>query len=471
MVEQQKYCKRLIEVDLPIKKISEHARREKSIRHGHISTLHIWWARRPLAACRAVLCASLWPDPADTLCPDKFKHVAAKLMEEFRDRRGGKPKKWDDPIELRQALLDFIADFSNWDNSINSDFLDVSRKLTSIAHQLLESTTADRPLVLDSFAGGGAIPLEALRVGADVFASDINPVAVLLNKILLEVIPKYRQQLADDVVKWGSQIKKQAEAELSQFYLKDADGAIPIAYLWARTIQCEGPNCGAEIPLLRSLFIVKKDKKKVALQFLPDRKNKTIDIKILDNPDSKSIAPGTITSGAATCPCCGYTTKVQSVRVQLRKLNGGTKNSKLYCIVTRKPGMQSNKYRAPNKDDFVIIEKAQNRLNEFLDSDGQQDRVPNENLPPYGALGFRVQNYGIIKWSDLFTNRQLLSMCIYTKIVNELVNNSSAPESTAIMALTVGKMAQMMSSMTRWRPDVERCEGAFGMQTLQMVWD
>ena len=110
---EQRYCKRLIEVDLPIKRISEHARREKSIRHGHISTLHGYWARRPLAACRAVLCATLWLDPADDLCPNQLKQETARLLKEFRDRRGGKKRDLNDSIQLREALFDFIVDFSN----------------------------------------------------------------------------------------------------------------------------------------------------------------------------------------------------------------------------------------------------------------------------------------------------------------------------------------------------------------------
>lgn len=185
------YPKRLIEVDLPIKKISEHARREKSIRHGHISTLHIWWARRPLAACRAVICAALWPDPGDINCPERFKTEAVRLMKAFRDKRGGMPRNWDDGVELRHALLDFIADFANWDNSTVNDYLETSRALTQIAHESLGGEPGTRPLVVDPFAGGGSIPLEALRVGADAFASDLNPVAVLLNKVVLEYIPKY----------------------------------------------------------------------------------------------------------------------------------------------------------------------------------------------------------------------------------------------------------------------------------------
>ena len=145
---------------------------------------------------------------------------------------------------LRFALLDFIADFANWDNSTVPAYLETSRALTQAAHEALGGEPGTRPLVVDPFAGGGSIPLEALRVGADAFASDLNPVAVLLNKVVLEYIPKYGQRLADEVRKWGQWIKEQAEKELAEFYPKDPDGATPIAYLWARTIRCEGPGCG-----------------------------------------------------------------------------------------------------------------------------------------------------------------------------------------------------------------------------------
>ena len=268
------YPKRLIEVDLPIKRISAHARREKSIRHGHISTLHIWWARRPLASCRAITCAALWPDPADPLCPLAFRDKARKLMLEWTTHEHQEllsaesrprfeaarqnPTKFDDAEELRRALLDFIADFSNWDNSTKKEYLDTSRALTQSAHEALGGEPCSKPLVIDPFAGGGSIPLEALRVGADAFASDLNPVAVLLNKVVLEYIPKFGQRLAHEVRKWGKWIKEQAEKELAEFYPKGSDGATPIAYLWARTITCEGPNCGIEIPLIRSLWLAKK---------------------------------------------------------------------------------------------------------------------------------------------------------------------------------------------------------------------
>jgi adenine-specific DNA methylase len=216
--DPDRYPRRLIEVDLPIKRISAHARREKSIRHGHISTLHIWWARRPLAACRAVVCAALWPDPGDEVCPDAFRTEARRLMAEWAAKHLDRcstesfgrfaqiaktPEALADAATLRTALLDFIADFANWDNSTVPEYLATSRALTQSAHEALGGAPGTRPLVVDPFAGGRSIPLEALRVGADAFASDLNPIPVLLNKVVLEYIPKYGQRLADEVRKWG----------------------------------------------------------------------------------------------------------------------------------------------------------------------------------------------------------------------------------------------------------------------------
>ena len=188
---------------------------------------------------------------------DRQKLLSVESCKRFEAARQ-KPALFKDPVQLRGALLDFIADFANWDNSTVREYLDSSRALTQAAHEALGGAPGTRPLVVDPFAGGGSIPLEALRVGADAFASDLNPVAVLLNKVVLEYIPKYGQRLADEVRKWGEWIKREAEKELAEFYPKDADGATPIAYLWARTIQCEGPGCGAEVPLIRTLWLAKK---------------------------------------------------------------------------------------------------------------------------------------------------------------------------------------------------------------------
>ena len=356
------YPKRLIEVDLPIKRISAHARREKSIRHGHISTLHIWWARRPLAACRAVICAALWPDPAQEDCPPKFREDAAAIMARFWNPIGRTDLDFHDPMALRKALLDFIADFSNWDNSTDQRYLETARALTQSAHEALGGAPGTRPLVVDPFAGGGSIPLEALRVGADAFASDLNPVAVLLNKVVLEYIPKYGQTLADEVRKWGEWIRVEAEKELGQFYPKDPDGATPIAYLWARTITCEGPGCGAEVPLMRSLWLAKKSNRSVALKFIPDRVKKRVDFEIIHDVKAQDVGEGTVRRGSATCPVCGYTTPVASVRKQLKARRGGAADARLFCVVTTRPGQQGRFYRLPTERDLEAVRKAAEEL-------------------------------------------------------------------------------------------------------------
>ncbi len=247
-------CKRLAEVDFPIAVVSKHAAREKSIRHGHPSTLHLWWARRPLAACRAMLLGLLLPDPCHPLCPEDFKAKARELLRKVPGQIGPKDE------DLRKALLKFIGDFANWDLSANPTYLEASRGLVRAAHG------DDVPLVVDPFAGGGSIPLEALRLGCETFASDLNPVACLILKVMLEDIPRHGPELAEELRRVGAEVKKAAEKELAEFYPPDSDGGKPIAYLWARTVRCESPNCGAEIPLVRSFWLCKKANRRRALR-------------------------------------------------------------------------------------------------------------------------------------------------------------------------------------------------------------
>src|SRR5208283_4330701 len=299
------FPKRLIEVDLPIKRISEQARREKDMRRGHVPLLYIWPATRPPAACRAVLCAALWPDPADPICPQGFRDKASLLINEFA-RKAAKDKdvasfcspdiweKWQEITNsgglnpanedhwstLRFALLDFIADFANFDNSTVPIYLETSRSLTHAAHEALGGALGTKPLVVDPFAGGGAIPLEALRVGSDAFASELNPVAVLYEKILLEYIPRYGRQLASELIKWVDWAKSKARDELARFYPEDSTGT-PIAYLWARTILCEGPACGTRIPLIRGLWLARKAES-VALRLVPRKGKKQVDFEIIE---------------------------------------------------------------------------------------------------------------------------------------------------------------------------------------------
>ncbi len=230
-----KECKRLAEVDFPIAVVSKHAAREKSIRHGHPSTLHLWWARRPLAACRSMLMALLLPDPCDPHCPAKFKKEARRLLLKTRSNIDG------DDLGLRQAILKFIGDFANWDLSADATYLEAARGLIKAAHG------EETPLVVDPFAGGGSIPLEALRLGCDAFASDLNPVACLILKVMLEDIPRHGSALAGGRSAARRQRRLRSRPESSWPNSIPRSGRrYPIAYLWARTVRCESPKCGGD---------------------------------------------------------------------------------------------------------------------------------------------------------------------------------------------------------------------------------
>ena len=396
-----------------------HARKRRSV-HGNISTLHIWWARRPLAACRAVLCAALWPDPADPLCPERFLKEATEVMRAWRDRRGGKARNWAKPGDVREALLAFIAEFANWDNSTDKSFIETARRLTQAAHESLGGVPGTRPLVVDPFAGGGAIPLEALRIGADAFASDLNPVAVLLNKVVLEYIPKHGARLAEEVRRWGAWVKEQAEAELGRFYPKDSDGAVPIAYLWARTIRCEGPGCGAEMPLLRSLWLSKKRRRSVGMRLVPNKDRSGVAVEIVQNPKVGEANQGTVRRGSATCPCCGYTTPVASVRTQLKARRGGAADAKLLCVVTTRPGQQGRFYRLPVKKDLEAVRAAGEELaRREANHNGALSLVPNEPTTGYETFVNRGPIYGMLTWADYFTPRQALALVTLVRLVRE----------------------------------------------------
>ncbi|MCL4466053.1 MAG: DUF1156 domain-containing protein [Chloroflexi bacterium] len=498
----QPHPKRLIEVDLPIKRISAHARREKSIRHGHISTLHIWWARRPLAACRAVICAALWPDPADEHCPQSFRDAAAKALHGFAERvrsdpelarlcqdswsrwvrtnptslRASEPACWPD---MRYAILDFIADFASLEAGGEPAFLQTARTLTESAHQALGGDPGTRPLVADPFAGGGAIPLEALRVGADAFASDLNPVSILLNKVILEYIPKYGEQLHLEVRKWGRWIGDQAEKALVKYYPLDPDGARPIAYIWSRTITCEGPGCGAEVPLLRSLWLNKGGPQPTALRIVPDLVGRRVGFELVENANGKQVGAGTVQRGSATCPCCGFTTPVSSVRRQLKVRHGGTADSRLLCVVKTHPGKVGRSYRLATERDLRLAQSAAEELARLEEENtGQMSLVPNEPLPPQGTLGFRIQGYGMERWGDLYGRRQALALATFARLVRDAGAHAHSENQTglaeaiqAVLACAVDREAEHLSSLCRWNSSGQKMQATFGRQALPMMWD
>ena len=416
-------CKRLAEIDFPIAEVSKHAAREKSIRHGHPSTLHLWWARRPLASSRAVLMALLLPDPCDEHCPEAFKKKARRILLGMH----GRPQGWTATIEpdegLRRIILQFIADFANWDNAAKCAYLDVSRALVRAAHG------EEPPLVVDPFAGGGSIPLEALRLGCEAFASDLNPVACLILKVMLEDIPRHGPGLSEELRKIGGKIKRQAERKLADLYPADPDGATPIAYLWARTVRCEAPNCGAEIPLMRSFWLCKKAKRKRALRHQverPEGASPHVEFEVFEPKADKEVPAGTVTRAKATCVCCGAVLPPERVRAQLAAQKGGadavfdekgrrTGGARMTAVVTLQPEQTGRHYRLPTDADYEAVRRSQVRLADILgewERNGKQGLcpVPDEPLPPIGTLGFRVQRYGMLQWGDLFTARQKVAL-------------------------------------------------------------
>jgi putative DNA methylase len=488
------YPKRLIEVDLPIKRISAHARREKDMRMSHIPSLHIYPAARPPAACRAVGCAALWPDPADSKCPQQFREAAQQLMskwaadhlaltgpESMRRFNNVKadPDVLNDPIELRKALLDFIADFAAWDAACEPAFLETARALTAAAHESLGGSPHTRPLVVDPFAGGGAIPLEALRIGADVFATDLNPVAVIINKTILEFVPRYGNRLADEVEAWGRWAVDRATAELSDFYPADANGDIPIAYLWARTIRCEGPGCGAEVPLMKSFWLARKSRF-VALNAKPNPSKKRLEFSVVDNPRPSDVPPSTVARGSATCPCCGFTTAAPSVRSQLKTHRGASSSARLYAVVTAASDGRGRGYRVATDKDLAAYARAAKHLEELGKAwAGPVSLIPEESMPVGGGRGagraFTQRNYGMTQWADVFNRRQLLALSTFAKLAREYVDGLKdehfATAVSACLGLVVDRLADLNAALCGWQLNTPNTAHVFVRWALQITWD
>jgi adenine-specific DNA methylase len=502
VAEGQNYPKRLIEVDLPIRKISEHARREKSIRHGHISTLHIWWARRPLAACRAIACATLWPDPADPCCPEEFSEAAATILCEFAENvrttkqlmelTAGNWSLWRgtdinslrtagrlDGIRLRELLFALIADFANWDAATVPQFIETASRLTEAAQRTLSPDRPKRPFVVDPFCGGGAIPLEALRVGADAFASDVNPVPVLLNRVTLEYAPRYRQKLTAGVRRWGAWVAAEALKRLKAFYPADADGAQPVTYLWARTIRCEGPGCGAQVPLLRSLWLARKGKKSIALRLVVRRDKKSIEFEITHGASADGVARGTSKGGAATCPVCSYTTPVESVRAQLLAKQGGAADARLLAVLAT--SSRGRQYRLPNEHDLRAVAGASAELERQKKNPGTLKDIP---LVPDGEINhlrgfFNIVLYGIKAWGDLFSPRQTLALTTLCELVRDMPGEEIAPGDPALahairttLALVVDRVAVRCTANCIWDATTECIMQVFNQgQALPARWE
>lgn len=481
-----KECKRLAEVDFPIAIVGRHALAEKARRTGTPHQLHHWWAWRPLASSRAVLLAILIPDPCDKCCPDVFKQEARRILLCMQ----GRPQGWTETIKsdegLRRIILKFIADFASWDYAADRSYLTAGRALVRAAHG------EETPLVVDPFSGGGSIPLEALRLGCEAFASDLNPVACLISNTKLSGIQRHGLALANELREVGGKIKRQVEQELADLYPADSDGATPIAYLWARTVRCEAPNCGAEIPLMRSFWLCKKPRRKWALRVQVERHGEArapeVAFEVFEPSSEKEVRGGTVTLAKATCLCCHMVLPPKRVRAQLAAQRGGadvvfddngqrTGGARMTAVVTLKLGETGRNYRLPTAADYAAVKAAQQRLAAILkkwEDSGKQGPcpVPDEPLPPIGTLGFRVQRYGMLQWGDLFTARQRVSFLSLASLIrNELDGASISEDCASLLAMVCSKLTDRCNSLVNWSLGVECADHLFKANALPMGWD
>ena len=452
--------KRFIEETFPVKEVSEKSAHEKNIRRGHISALHIWWARRPLAASRATAYASLIPAPENT--------------DEWSRKR------------------DFIRDLSKWENSLNPHFIERARQ------DILDANGGVPPKVLDPFGGGGAIPLEALRLGCETYSNDLNPVAVLIQKCTLEYPQKYgrptesaanetlfgtttRNPLLEDVKKWGAWVLAEAKIELERFYPEERDGSIPVGGIWARTIPCQNPSCRAEIPLMRQFWLAKKAKKKVALY--PFVENGEVNFTIVGDgydpiPDSFDPTNGTVSRAVAVCLVCGGAVEAKLTRKLFQDKKAG---ERMVAVVTHTPGMTGKHYRVATDADLTVFQKAEVYLaekQERLTLEWGMNPIPDEELPLMSGV-FNVPIYGIHTWGDLFNSRQKLALITfaakvkvaYQKMVTEGVDGEYAKAVVSYLALCISRCSDFESTLVRWFNHVENPCNTFARQAIPMVWD
>ena len=479
--------RRLIEVAFPLEEVSEHSRREKNVRHGHISTLHIWWARRPLAACRAFIYASLVDDP----------NTDAE----------------------REALLREVADLASWDavrhpervvrtTEAGGSGLTGTQLLERARQRILDCNDGKPPKLLDPFAGGGAIPLEGLRLGCEVEASDLNPVAVLILKGTVEYPQKYgqpnsrpvpeyireaglqsaqsrfvdsdpeeayrRNPLATDVRYWGNWMLEKAREELAQFYPPDPDGSIPVAYLWSRTIPC--PSCNAEMPLIRQYWLARRAKKRIALKPVIGRDHGRIDFQVVEGPNvTGNPAEATTNRGDTKCLNCGQV--VKSDRVKEAGI-AGQMAAVLTAVVTSGEGT-GKRYRPDEVWDVSAFQRASEALNLASHAHiADLPLIPDEPLAE-DPRGIWCYLYGLTTFGKLFNARQLLTLTTFARLVGGAhadmlragLDDEYAKAVTTYLGLAVDRLADYNATVSRWGNDDEGITNTFARQSLPMVWD
>lgn len=471
--------KKLIEVALPLEKINAESAREKSIRHGHPSTLHLWWARRPLAAARAVIWASLVDDPSSH--PEKFP------TEEEQNRE-------------RQRLFRILEELVVWENSNDE------RVLAAAKEEILKSTNGNPPELLDPFAGGGAIPLEAQRLGLKAHAHDLNPIAVMINKAMIEIPPRFAgkapvnpsactskmaqtwsraQGLAEDVRYYGEWMKQEAFKRIGYLYPKvkvpreqGGGEATVIAWIWARTVKCPNPACGCEMPLASSFEVSKKAGKEAWVEPIVEEKKVRYIVHQGKCPkDNVSIK---LSKGASfRCVCCGSIVEKKYIHDEFMAHQD---DAKILAVVAE--GQRGRIYISSTEEQNVIACSA---IPEWVPEEQMNTDTPNL---------VSGRGYGITMWKELFNTRQLTALTTFSSLVSVAQNKAEADAVTAGMdddhlplreggtgaraygeavgvylGFALDRAADAWSSMVGWRNSVEASRNTFARQALPMVWD
>lgn len=535
-------CPRLIEVALPIREISAESVRDKSLRLGHISTLHLWWARRPLAASRAVVFASLVPDPDDPACPAEFRAAVVRLLQEqvpsllkgyWRGRRYHQDpdpyRPYDDiPDTPRNRLLTFIAKWSpewlafeqgetdtepepgemlddrslvKWETSDPQNeqghaILDVARELVRVAYG------GQTPVLLDPFAGGGAIPLEAGRLGCQAIANDYNPVAYLILRATCEFPQRYGQPskrtverleygqiayeetevpngLAHDIDYWATWIFERAHERVGYLYPPGEDGQPIVGYLWARTVPCPNPSCRKQIPLLRSLIVcdLRNQSKRVALKMTVDKLSGTAEFGILHGGEITQTRGTKEQRAPAICPFCLQATSEADLRqAGIEGKIGG----RMVAVIIESP--HGKDYRPVQQSDLAAFDNARRLVGEF---DCLREYIVPEinapNAPPDAGphRSISVDLYGFKTFGSIFNERQLVTMHTLVSCLREALEAIEAqvvdPEYRRALSLYLGllidRYAQRMSTVGVWHTGQETFEHPFGRQSIPMTWD
>jgi putative DNA methylase len=456
-------------VDFPLALVSKQAAREKSVRQGHPSTLHLWWARRPLGSERAILLSLLLPDPSDPFCPKDFKKGARAALPPSLANSSGRDQ------ELREALFKFISDFSDWDQSNNPDYIRSARALVRLAYG------QESPLVVDPFAGGGSIPLESIRLGCATFASDLSPVACLILKASISSQSKQSSELAREIRKWGTETTTILAEELDALYPKNAKGGQPLAYLWARTIRCESPGCGCEIPLARTFWLGRRGKKGSGIKLIihgKEEKHPQLQVEVLPASRSNEFAKPTVNRGKATCPACHVTLHRERVQLQLREQRGGADprldgkhqrvgGATLLAVVTREKGSGSIEYRPAHPADYEAIDRAIGRLKKLrsLKTPWGDSLIPDEVREASAAD--RVIPYGMTKFTDLFTARQTVALSALCSRIIALKDENLR----LLASMILGRCIDYWTAEALWAREGEFVAHTFGLQVIPIGWD